>query len=90
MVVENKKLIKALKAISNERRFLILKILSKNKEVSVGNLSEMIELSFRSVSKHLLVLHNADLIKCRQVSLNRYYSINAETFPKELLALFKK
>ncbi len=87
--MENKKLIKALKAISNERRFLILKILFKNKEVSVGNLSEMMDLSFRSVSKHLSVLLNADLVKYRQASLSRYYSIDVESFPKELLSLLK-
>ena len=88
--MENKKLIKALKAISNERRFLILKHLSGTKELSVGHISELMDLSFRSVSKHLSVLFNADLVSCRQASLNRYYSINIEGFPKELLLLFKK
>ncbi|MEK7562396.1 MAG: metalloregulator ArsR/SmtB family transcription factor [Patescibacteria group bacterium] len=87
--MENKDLVKIFKAIANERRFLILKILYKNKEVSVGNISEMIDLSFRSVSKHLGILANAGLVECRQSSLNRYYSVNKSKFPKQFLAFFE-
>lgn len=83
-----RELIKILKAIANERRFIILKILFKNKEMSVGNLSEAIDLSFRSVSKHLSVLAGAGLVEYRQHSLNRFYSINKLGFPRELAKLF--
>ncbi len=84
-----KNLVKIFKAIGNERRFLILKYLFSSKELSVGQISELIELSFKSTSNHLSVLSNMDLVISRQVSLNKFYSINKEAFPKEFIRFFK-
>ena len=60
--MSNKELIKIFKALGNERRFLILKYLSQRKELNVSQISELIKLSFKSVSRHLSVLINADLV----------------------------
>ena len=49
--------------------------LSKRKELSVGQIAELIDLSFKSVSRHLAVLSGADLIEARQAGLNRFYYI---------------
>ena len=87
--MSNKEAVKIFKALGNERRFLILKYLLSKKELTVGKVSELINLSFKSSSRHLSVLTNADLVRARQVNLNRFYSINHEGFPKQLLELIK-
>jgi ArsR family transcriptional regulator, arsenate/arsenite/antimonite-responsive transcriptional repressor len=74
--MNNKELAKIFKAMGNERRFLILKHLTQKKELSVGQIAELIKLSFKSVSRHLSMLTAAGLIDCRQVNLNRFYFIN--------------
>ena len=71
----NKELVKIFKAMGNERRFLILKHLSQRKELSVGQIAELIHLSFKSVSRHLSVLYGAELVDSRQSGLNRFYFI---------------
>ena len=87
--MNNKNIVKILKAMGNERRFLILQNLFKTKELSVGQISELIELSFKSTSGHLTVLTNADLVESRQVSLNKFYSIKHSNFPKKCIPFFK-
>lgn len=87
--MNNKELVKIFKAIGNERRFLILKNLFSKGELTVGQISEIIDLSFKSVSRHLSILSSADLVKVRQANLNRFYSINESGFPNQLLQLFK-
>lgn len=80
--------IKILKAVANENRFLILKCLRENKELSVGDLAEMTKSPFRSVSGDLSVLRSAGLVQCRNHFSNRLYSINILNFPKELFQYF--
>lgn len=82
--MDEKNLMKILKAIASENRFLILKCLHKSKELSVGDLAEMTNTPFRSVSKDLGILRRADLVKYRNFYLTRRYSINIPKFPKEL------
>lgn len=77
-------MVKILKAVANKNRFFILKCLYRNKELSVGDLAEMIDSPFRSVSKDLGILRRAELVQFRNFNLNRYYSINITKFPKEL------
>ncbi len=76
--------LKILKALAGESRFLILKCLHQNKELSVGDLAEMTDEPFRSVSKDLCILRRVELVKFRNINLNRYYSINFAKFPKDL------
>jgi DNA-binding transcriptional ArsR family regulator len=88
--MKQKELIKIFKAIANERRFLILKHIYNNKELSVGKISELINLSFKSSSRHLSVLIGADLVKVRQLNVNRFYSINESGFPSQIFQLLFK
>ena len=81
--------VKIFKALANERRFLILKYLLTRKELTVGEISKLISLSFKSTSRHLSVLVGANLVKARQIDLNRFYSINNSGFSKHLLELLK-
>lgn len=71
-------LTKSLKAVANERRVRILRMLSKEGEMSVSQISQRINLSFKSTSRHLLRLEDVGLVKRRQDSLWVYYSINRE------------
>ena len=81
-------LVKIFKAIGNERRFLIMNHLFGARELSVGQISELIDLSFRSTSKHLSVLVNSGLIKSKQVSFNKIYFINPK-IPKDISKFFQ-
>jgi len=85
--MKNKELSKIFKALGNERRLLIVTLLFKNKELTVGQISEFIHLSFKATSKHLLILSNANLVSMRQISLNRFYSLNNPNFIKQFLGV---
>lgn len=74
--MDKRELVKIFKAMGNERRFLMLRHLFTKKELTVSQISELIHLSFKSVSRHLLILKNANLVKSRQVSINNIYSLN--------------
>lgn len=83
--MKNKELVKVFRAIGNERRLLIVLHLLKNKELTVGQISEFIHISFKATSKHLIILYNAKLLNTRQVNLNKLYSISNSNFLKKLL-----
>ncbi|OGZ84630.1 MAG: hypothetical protein A2599_02905 [Candidatus Staskawiczbacteria bacterium RIFOXYD1_FULL_39_28] len=86
--MEDKDLIKILKAVANENRFIILKCLCKSKELSVGDLAEMTKSPFRSVSSDISVLRKANLVQTRNHCSNRLYSINNSSFLKGLFQYF--
>lgn len=75
--MEIKTLEKYLKALANKRRLAILKHLKKIKEATVGEISELINLSFKSTSRHLSVLFGADLVEREQRSTEVYYCLEA-------------
>ena len=83
-----KNLSRKFRALGNERRLKIAKELLRHKRLTVGEISNSINLSFRSTSRHLKVLEAAGLIGWEQVSKNIYYSISPEA-PKEFLNLVK-
>ena len=71
-----KNLERILKALANQRRLAIIKILSKEKELDVDEISELISLSFKATSKHLAILRQLDIVDRRQVKLNMYYRLS--------------
>ena len=71
-----KHLEKLFKALANKRRIQIIKFLNENNEMSVSGISERLKLSFKSVSKHLQKLENANLISRTQKSKWGYYKLN--------------
>ena len=87
--MDEKSLMKIFKAIANENRFAVLKFLRKNKEMSVGDLAEITNSAFRSVSRNLHFLRKADLVQCRNHFSKRLYSINMQSFPKEFLSFLE-
>ncbi|MBI4138661.1 winged helix-turn-helix transcriptional regulator [Candidatus Uhrbacteria bacterium] len=75
---------RTLKALANERRLAILWHLQTN-ELTVIDIAERIKLSFRSTSKHLRILSNADVVRRRQKSRNVYYRLSVRPHPIVLI-----
>lgn len=76
-----KELERTLKSLANKRRLCIIQFLKKQKQASVGELSEAIKLSFRSTSRHLAILSGADILEKEQRSIQVYYRLNSRKSP---------
>ena len=76
-----KELEKTLKALANKRRLAIVHFLKKNKEATVTELAEAINLSFRSTSLHLAILFSAGVLDKRQQSTEVYYFLASRRHP---------
>lgn len=63
-----------LKALANEARLMIVDSL-KDREITVGELTELLKLDQSTVSKHLSVLHNAGIVDYRKNGNLVYYSL---------------
>lgn len=70
-----RELTRRLKALANERRLKIIESLMDKDELTVGEISQKLKLSYKSVSKHLLILENAGFLSRRQTSTYVYYSL---------------
>ena len=65
-----------LKALANRRRLIIVSFIKDKKEVSVGEISDKIKLSFKATSRHLSVLSAADILDREQRSTQVYYKLS--------------
>ena len=65
------------KAISDERRRTILRILSRG-NMSAGDIARKFNISQPTVSNHLKILREAGLINEKKVKQKRIYSLNRE------------
>lgn len=70
-----KNLERILKALANKRRLAIIKYLKEHQPASVGDIAERIDLSFKATSKHLNVLHAADIVERNQQSSKMFYRL---------------
>ena len=62
-------------AVAEHRRRDLLDVLAEG-EAAVGDLVDRLELSQPQVSKHLKVLREVDLVRCRTVGRSRVYCLN--------------
>lgn len=67
------------KALSDQTRRQILKLLHE-KDLSAGEIAEHFEMTKPSISHHLNILKQADLISDRRQGQNIYYSLNTSVF----------
>ena len=67
-----------LKALGNQKRLEILYHLS-GKELNVGALEKMVDLSQSALSQHLAVLRNNGIVKTRRSAQTIFYSIRSDT-----------
>ena len=65
-----------LKSLSNDHRLMILCLLSEG-EMSVGQISQYIDLDQSPLSQHLARLRSEGLVKTRKVSQTVYYSLDS-------------
>ncbi|MBU2710753.1 ArsR/SmtB family transcription factor [Zooshikella harenae] len=77
-----------LKAISNENRLMILCYLGE-REFSVSQLNDCLDLSQSALSQHLAVLRKDGLVTTRKEAQTVYYSLASEE-AKELISLLHK
>ena len=69
-----KREVKILKALANEARLMIVDSL-KEREITVGELTELLKLDQSTVSKHLSVLYNAGIVDYRKNGNLVYYRL---------------
>lgn len=74
------------KAISDERRRTILRILGRG-DTSAGDIARKFNISQPTVSNHLKILREAGLIKEKKVKQNRIYSLNRTELRKVIATL---
>ncbi|MGY4025555.1 ArsR/SmtB family transcription factor [Aeromonas rivuli] len=77
-----------LKALANERRLFILCQLL-DKELSVGELNEVLGLSQSALSQHLAVLRRDELVETRKEAQTVYYSLRSHEV-REMIGLLHK
>ncbi len=68
------------KAIADQNRRKILQLLKDKGVLSAGEISEYFEISKPSLSDHLKILKNADLIYSEKKGQYIYYRINTSVF----------
>ena len=76
----------AFKAISDERRRTIPKILGKS-DASAGEIASKFNISQPTVSNHLKILKEAGLINEQKIKQNRFYSLNRAELGKVIDAI---
>ena len=69
--------ISALRALGDETRLRILRLISKT-ALNVNEISERLEVSHYNVSKHLRILREAGLVECERLGKERHYGIPAK------------
>ncbi|MDP3986448.1 MAG: metalloregulator ArsR/SmtB family transcription factor [Candidatus Veblenbacteria bacterium] len=72
---------KLYRLLAGQKRLEILKLLNQEKEMSVGDIAAHIHLSFKSTSKHLLLLRQGGLLERRQSRFVALYRLSAELPP---------
>ena len=83
---------KAFKALSDKTRREILKLLN-NRDMSAGEIAEHFDMSKPSISKHLDILREAELVSSEKKGQFIIYSINTSVIQEVLgnfLVIFKK
>ena len=67
---------KIYRALGGRKRLEILKLLSSGKEYTVGDIAKSIRLSFKSTSKHLIILRQVGFLERRQAGYVGLYSLD--------------
>lgn len=76
----NESLIRLFKALANEERIEIIKLLKKNGEMYAQDVEKCFYLEQSTTSHHLNMLKRAGITKARKQGRRVYYSIDYEKF----------
>jgi len=74
--VDDKKLIRVLKALSDPNRFRMVQEVAAAGELSCGQVVERFSLSQPTVSHHMKILTEADVFSCRREGQHAFISVN--------------
>jgi len=77
-----------LKALGNEVRLTILKLLIKNGEMCVKEICQYIDLCQPKVSQHIGVLKELGIVSCRKEGVKSFYSVSNAFSIKVLKSIF--
>ena len=77
---KNESLIRFFKALANEERIEIIRLLKKNKEMFAQDIERRFYLEQSTTSHHLNMLKKAGITKARKDGRRVYYSIDYENF----------
>ena len=77
---------KVFKALADKNRRKIINLL-RQEELAAGEIAEHFSISKPSISEHLKILKNADIIASEKRGQFRYYFLNASVFD-EIVAYF--
>ena len=64
------------KALANINRLKIIKLLSASGQMTVSDISHEIKVSLKGTSKHLIILHNLDVLTSQGRDGYVYYDFN--------------
>ncbi len=71
-----KELEKLYKVLGNRRRMRIVRLLLKKGKMTVSDIADDINLSFRATSRHLIQLFHVDVLRKEQLNKNVFYEIS--------------
>lgn len=74
---ENTKLVRVLKALGDENRFQIIRLLLKS-DLCVGALARILNISKPAVSQHLKILREAGLVRGEKIGYWTHYRVEKE------------
>lgn len=81
-------MIDVFKALADENRLKIIKLLSGKRALCVCEIEKGLNLSQNLVSHHLSILKQANIVENCRCGKNRYYSINNKTM-EELVKIIQ-
>jgi len=76
------KTIEIFKAIGDNTRFKILRLLSQKGQLCVNALTHHLKIAQPTVSQHLKVLKNAEIVKAKKLGNHVHYSLRNNTLEK--------
>lgn len=79
--------VEKLKAMAHPIRFLIIDLLDKEKELSVTDIHEKLNIEQAVASHHLRIMKSQDLVKVSRDGKNSYYSLANAHF-SEIIKVF--
>ncbi len=80
------------KALANINRLKIIRLLANARPMTVTDIAEEIEISLKGTSKHLILLHNLDVLTATGKEGHVYYGYNDQVPAdiKKILDIFLK
>lgn len=67
---------KKFKALGNEKRLAIMKMILNHEKLTVGETAQKFKITLKATSKHLLILESAGFLKRMRDGMSVYYESN--------------